>query len=52
MTVRELVSRSEESLLDVRNFGDTTLKEVREKLAEMGLQLGMRLPPVYANPFQ
>ena len=52
MTVRELVSRSEESLLDVRNFGDTTLKEVREKLAEMGLQLGMRLPPAYTNPFQ
>lgn len=52
MTVRELVSRSEESLLDVRNFGDTTLKEVREKLAEMGLQLGMRLPPAYPSPFQ
>lgn len=52
MTVRELVSRTEESLLDVRNFGDTTLKEVREKLAELGLQLGMRLPPVYSNPFQ
>ncbi len=52
MTVRELVSRTEESLLEVRNFGETTLKEVREKLSELGLQLGMRLPPVYANPFQ
>lgn len=52
MTVRELVARTEESLLEVRNFGETTLKEVREKLAELGLQLGMRLPPAYTNPFQ
>lgn len=43
-TVRELVSRSEEQLLDVRNFGETTLLEVREKLAAHGLRLGMRLP--------
>jgi DNA-directed RNA polymerase subunit alpha len=28
----------------VRNFGETTLNEVREKLANLGLHLGMRLP--------
>ncbi len=44
-TVRDLVSRSEEQLLEVRNFGETTLAEVREKLADIGLRLGMRLPP-------
>src|SRR5262245_57325563 len=44
-TVRELVSRSEDELLEVRNFGDTTLKEVKGKLTERGLHLGMKLPP-------
>lgn len=43
-TVRDLVSRSEDELLEVRNFGDTTLKEVRQKLSELGLHLGMRVP--------
>lgn len=43
-SVRDLVSRSEDELLEVRNFGDTTLREVRAKLAEHGLALGMRLP--------
>ncbi len=44
-TVRDLVQRSEDQLLEVRNFGDTTLNEVREKLTELGLRLGMRVPP-------
>jgi len=43
-TVRELVSRSEDELLEVRNFGETTLKEVTAKLKERGLHLGMKLP--------
>ncbi len=42
-TVRELVTRTEEQLLEVRNFGETTLAEVREKLSDIGLRLGMRL---------
>lgn len=44
MTVRDLVSRSEDALLEVRNFGETTLTEVQEKLSELGLHLGMRVP--------
>ena len=48
-TVRDLVSRSEEQLLEVRNFGETTLAEVREKLSDIGLRLGMRLPPAPAG---
>ena len=44
-TVRDLVSRNEDQLLEVRNFGETTLKEVKEKLTELGLRLGMRVPP-------
>lgn len=41
-TVRDLVGRTEEQLLEVRNFGETTLAEVREKLSDIGLRLGMR----------
>lgn len=43
-SVRDLVSHSEDELLELRNFGDTTLQEVREKLSELGLRLGMRVP--------
>jgi DNA-directed RNA polymerase subunit alpha len=43
-TVRDLVIRTEEELLEVRNFGDTTLKEVQGKLKEKGLHLGMKFP--------
>jgi DNA-directed RNA polymerase subunit alpha len=43
-TVRDLVIRTDEELLEVRNFGETTLKEVKSKLAERGLSLGMKLP--------
>src|SRR4029079_2562629 len=43
-TVRDLVIRTDEELLEVRNFGETTLKEVKQKLAERGLHLGMKLP--------
>jgi DNA-directed RNA polymerase subunit alpha len=43
-SIRELVQRNEDMLLEIRNFGETTLTEVREKLAVLGLHLGMRLP--------
>ena len=44
MTVRDLVTRTEDQLLEVRNFGETTLDEVQQKLRDLGLQLGMRVP--------
>lgn len=44
-TVRDLVTHSEEQMFEVRNFGETTMSEVREKLSDIGLRLGMRLPP-------
>ncbi|MBL9092494.1 MAG: DNA-directed RNA polymerase subunit alpha [Planctomycetaceae bacterium] len=43
-TVRDLVQKTPDQLLEVRNFGDTTLKEVTEKLSSLGLRLGMRVP--------
>lgn len=44
-TIRDLVQRTEDQLLEIRNFGDTTLTEIKEKLKQMGLHLGMRVPP-------
>lgn len=42
-TIRDLVSRTEPDMLQVRNFGKTSLKEIKIKLAEMGLKFGMSL---------
>jgi DNA-directed RNA polymerase subunit alpha len=49
MTVRDLVTKSEDQLLDVRNFGETTLAEVQQKLRDLGLHLGMRVPSAAAS---
>jgi len=38
-TVGELVQKSEQDLLDIRNFGQKSIDEVRMKLTEMGLSL-------------
>ena len=38
-TVGELLSRSEDDLLDIRNFGSKSIDEVKAKIASMGLQL-------------
>ena len=44
-TVRDLVQLTEDQLMEIRNFGETTLDEVRAKLDERGLHLGMKVPP-------
>jgi DNA-directed RNA polymerase subunit alpha len=43
-TVAELVTKTESDLLKVRSFGRTSLREVKKKLSEMDLSLGMPLP--------
>lgn len=43
-TVADLVGREESELLKVRSFGKTSLREVKRKLADLGLELGMDLP--------
>ena len=43
-TVGELVSKTEEQLLEIKNFGKTTLKEVKSKLAQLSLTVGMQVP--------
>lgn len=40
-TVGDLVARTEEQLLKIKNFGKTTLKEVKTKLSQLNLSIGM-----------
>ncbi|HMB94882.1 MAG TPA: DNA-directed RNA polymerase subunit alpha [Tepidisphaeraceae bacterium] len=42
-TVRDLVRKTDQDLLKVRSFGKTSLREVKRRLADMGLSLGMDL---------
>jgi DNA-directed RNA polymerase subunit alpha len=46
-TIGELVQRSEADLLKVRNFGKTSLREVKKKLSDLSLSLGMNLDDVF-----
>ena len=38
-TVGELIQRTADELLEMKNFGQTSLVEVREKLVELNLKL-------------
>ena len=40
--VSQLICKTPEDLLSLRNFGDTSLKDVKEKLTENNLSLGMK----------
>ena len=40
-TVGELVRMTEADLLKIRSFGKTSLREIRRKLSDLGLSLGM-----------
>lgn len=46
-TIGDLVSKSEEELSKTRNFGKKSLLEIKEKLKEWNLSLGMRDPSAY-----
>lgn len=48
--VAQLVQQVEPELLKLRSFGRTSLREVKRKLAEIGLELGMSLPEGYQMP--
>lgn len=49
LTVGDLVSKKEEQLLEIKNFGKTTLKEVKKKLTQLNLTIGM---PVAAKQME
>ena len=42
--LRDLVIRTEDELFEIRNFGERSMLEVKEKLANLGLSLGMVFP--------
>ncbi|MBX3459537.1 MAG: DNA-directed RNA polymerase subunit alpha [Planctomycetes bacterium] len=42
-TIADLVARSEDDLLEIRNLGKTTLKEIKKKIEDMGLRFGVNL---------
>lgn len=43
-TVADLVNKAESDLLKVRSFGKTSLREVKRKLSDLNLSLGMEIP--------
>jgi len=49
MTVGQLVRLNEENLLNMRSFGKTSLREIKRKLADLGLSIGMDLEGVTAG---
>jgi DNA-directed RNA polymerase subunit alpha len=49
-TVAQLVVQSDQDLLKLRSFGRTSLREVKRKLLDLGLELGMELPEGYQLP--
>jgi DNA-directed RNA polymerase subunit alpha len=42
-TVRDLVNLSEATMLEFKNFGKTSLREVKKKLSDLNLTLGMEM---------
>ncbi|MGR3219835.1 MAG: DNA-directed RNA polymerase subunit alpha [Candidatus Anammoxibacter sp.] len=44
--VRELTVINEEDALELKNFGKTTLVEIKKKLLQMGLSFGMNKPEI------
>ena len=46
-TVGQLVTQTDADLLRLRSFGRTSLREVKRKLQDIGLDLGMTLPDGY-----
>src|SRR5437764_15186865 len=44
-TVGQLAMKTEAEMLKYRNFGKKSLNEIKEKLAALGLTLGMNIDP-------
>lgn len=51
-TVGQLVQHDEGELLKLRSFGRTSLREVRKRLQEMNMELGMDVPEGVVQPVQ
>ncbi|MBZ0171366.1 MAG: DNA-directed RNA polymerase subunit alpha [Phycisphaerales bacterium] len=51
-TVAQLVQFTDQDLLKLRSFGRTSLREVKRKLVDLELELGMELPEGYQMPIR
>jgi len=51
-TVGELAAKTEAEMLKYRNFGKKSLTEIKDKLAELGVSLGMEIDPELMEPSQ
>ena len=49
-TVGQLVTQTDSTLLKLRSFGRTSLREVKRKLLDIELDLGMELPEGFSAP--
>ena len=49
-TVGQLALKTEQEMLKYRNFGKKSLNEIKEKLAGLGLTLGMNIDPSLLEP--
>jgi len=49
-TVGQLAMKTEQEMLKYRNFGKKSLNEIKEKLAGLGLTLGMNIDPSLLEP--
>jgi DNA-directed RNA polymerase subunit alpha len=49
-SVGELAIKSEAEMLKYRNFGKKSLNEIKDKLHELGLSLGMNIDPALLEP--
>ncbi len=49
-TVGQLVTHTDADLLKLRSFGRTSLREVKRKLQDIALDLGMQMPEGYSVP--
>jgi DNA-directed RNA polymerase subunit alpha len=49
-TVGQLAMKTEQEMLKYRNFGKKSLNEIKEKLAALGLTLGMTFDPALLEP--
>jgi DNA-directed RNA polymerase subunit alpha len=49
-TVGQLAMKTESEMLKYRNFGKKSLNEIKEKLAALGLTLGMKIDPGLLEP--
>jgi len=48
-TLRDLVQHQEAELLKIRNFGKTSLKEVKKKLTDIGLSIGINVDEIFGS---